>query len=619
MARSGLGGGWECVFANDSDKLKQISYTSNWVDDHFDGRDVAQISTSDLHGLADLAWASFPCQDLSQAGSKAGIGKADAEVDEVTRSGAVWPFLNIIRGLAAEGRHPALLALENVVGLLNANGGADFRSLCTALSGLGYRFGAVVADAAHFVPQSRPRVFVIAVRREVPIQSELLADLPQSPWHPQTLLRARSSLAASDAGNWVWWSPGNPPSMKAFELEEIIDLSDDAEWNADTATDRLIGMMSQSHLDRLAEAKKRGVPVIGSLYLRMRPNGKEGNIQRAEIAFGSTLGCLRTPKGGASRQDVIEALYASSRSGAGEGEAVAIIGRAHSRRNWDVLRSMQEATFYDARLQQSWKGRVFTLRRPSLTSLQIGHRVGVVVSGAIPTRLEADFRATVELQGGVAFRRHSDNIFSPPVLGAVDVDTVRLVEALGWAESDPMSVPDGTSATRLLETKVRGEGYEASSWWDWSLGRFRVVTPAPGKVSLTRLVHPGGRDHDLYRVIGRAVRSFHSRHAAILDAHAQAGVPLFRYHDGMIVRIPLEGALPLEIAAALRLRTLFNGGATKEGWGYRAGAQEIAWLAGLLPGLIAGAGVGRADSQHLTVRRGRGARRPLWEPGVAAA
>lgn len=350
-----------------------------------------------------------------------------------------------------------------------------------------------------------------------------------------------------------------------------------------------------------------------------KPEQQEWKLTKGPVPGrigASDLGWDLTPD---PYQDVIEALYASSRSGAGEGEAVAIIGRAHGRRNWDVLRSMQEATFYDARLQQSWKGRVFTLRRPSLKLLRIGHRVGVVVSGAIPTRLEADFRATVELQGGIAFRRRSDGIFSPPVFGAVEVDPVRLVEALGWAESDPMSVPDGTSATRLLETKVRGEGYEASSWWDWSLGRFRVGTPAPGKVSLTRLVHPGGRDHDLYRVIGRAERSFHSRHAAILDAHAQAGVPLFRYDDGMIVRIPLEGALPLEIAAALRLRTLFNGGATKEGWGYRAGAQEIAWLAGLLPGLIAGANVGRADSQYLTARRGRGARRALWELGMAAA
>lgn len=318
-------------------------------------------------------------------------------------------------------------------------------------------------------------------------------------------------------------------------------------------------------------------------------------------------------------QDVIEALYASSRSGVGEGEAVAIIGRAYGRRNWDVLRSMQEATFYDARLQPSWKGRVFTLRRPTVTSLRIGRRVGVVVSGAIPWRLEADFRSTVELQGGVAFRRRSDDILSPPLLGAVDVDPVRLVEALGWSETDPLDAPDGTPATRLLETKVRGEGYEASSWWDWSLGRFSVRTPTPGKVGLSRLVHPGGRDHDIYRVVGRIERSFHSRHAAILDAHGQAGVPLFRYENGVVVRIPLEGALPLEIAAALRLRTLSNGGPTKDGWGYRVGAPEIAWLAGLLPGLIAGAGVGNADDWQLTARRGRGARRPLWELGMAAA
>ena len=280
---------------------------------------------------------------------------------------------------------------------------------------------------------------------------------------------------------------------------------------------------------------------------------------------------------------------------------------------------MQEATFYDARLQQIWKGRIFTLRRPTITSLRIGERAGVVVSGAIPSRMEADFRGTVELQGGVAFRRRSHDLLSPPVLGAVNVDPMRLAAALGWSAADPLGALDGTPATRLLETKVRGDGYEASSWWDWSLGRFRVGAPAPSRVSLTRLVHPGGRDHDLYRVVGRVERSFHSRHAAILDAHAQAGVPLFRYENGMILRNSLEGALPLEIAAALRLRTLSNGGATIGGWGYRADRHEVIWLAGLLPGLIAGAGAEDADDQHLAARRGRGARRPIWKLGMAAA
>ncbi|WP_442579092.1 DNA cytosine methyltransferase [Mesorhizobium sp. ASY16-5R] len=303
MARAGLGSRWDCVFANDCDRLKQASYANNWSGEVFDSRDVADVSSTDLGGLADLAWASFPCQDLSQAGSKAGIGEAGGVV--ATRSGAVWPFLEIIHSLAKEKRHPVLLAVENVVGLLNANRGADFRSLCSTLAEIGYRFGALVVNASHFVPQSRPRVFIIAIRREVPVPAALQTELPQAPWHSQILLRARAGLPPDDATNWVWWSPGAPPVAKKFELTDIINLGDDAEWNSDEATERLLSMMTQSHLDRLAIAKDEKGAMVGSLYLRMRPSSEGGNVQRAEIAFGPTLGCLRTPKGGASRPRIV--------------------------------------------------------------------------------------------------------------------------------------------------------------------------------------------------------------------------------------------------------------------------------------------------------------------------
>lgn len=303
MARMGLGTGWQCLFANDCDDLKQRSYSENWAGGHFDRRDVAEVRATDLEGLADMAWASFPCQDLSQAGAKKGIGEAGGVA--ATRSGAVWPFLDIIRGLAEDGRHPTLLALENVVGLLNANGGSDFRALCSALSEIGYRYGAVVADASHFVPQSRPRVFVIGIRREVPVPRSLTTELPQGPWHPPILLRASAGLPADIEADWVWWSPGAPPTARESELDDIVDLTDDADWNTDEARDRLLDMMSQAQRDRLDAAKSAGHPVIGSLYLRMRPTGHRGNVQRCEITFGETLGCLRTPKGGASRPRII--------------------------------------------------------------------------------------------------------------------------------------------------------------------------------------------------------------------------------------------------------------------------------------------------------------------------
>lgn len=305
MARMGLGDDWQCLFANDCDDLKYASYADNWDGEHFDKRDVALVSAADLIGQADLAWASFPCQDLSQAGAKKGIGDADGL--DATRSGAVWPFLNIVKSLADEGRHPTLLALENVTGLLSSNGGNDFQALCSTLSDGGYRYGVVVADASHFVPQSRPRVFVIAVRREVPVPRALRSDLPQAPWHPPTLLRASAALPEKNASDWIWWSPGLPPGQRVRELVDIVDVSDAADWNSAEATSRLIGLMSDTQLERLAAAKTAGRPMIGSLYLRMRPSreGGGGNVQRCEIAFGDTLGCLRTPKGGASRPRII--------------------------------------------------------------------------------------------------------------------------------------------------------------------------------------------------------------------------------------------------------------------------------------------------------------------------
>lgn len=51
------------------------------------------------------------------AGNGLGIGSSDSE--GFTRSGALWPFLELIDGLRQESRQPPLLVLENVVGLLS--------------------------------------------------------------------------------------------------------------------------------------------------------------------------------------------------------------------------------------------------------------------------------------------------------------------------------------------------------------------------------------------------------------------------------------------------------------------------------------------------------------------
>ena len=191
MARAGLGTSWRCLFANDFDQMKVETYEANWGAGHIRHGDVASLALSDLPaGSVDLVWASFPCQDLSLAGSYRGLGRERDKVS--TRSGTFWPFWKLIRSLGKDGRAPRAIVLENVCGCLTSREGKDFASIASALAELDYKFGAAVIDAVHFVPQSRPRVFFIAFRDHKGIPASLIAEGPQESWHPPALTSSGS-------------------------------------------------------------------------------------------------------------------------------------------------------------------------------------------------------------------------------------------------------------------------------------------------------------------------------------------------------------------------------------------------------------------------------------------
>jgi C-5 cytosine-specific DNA methylase len=127
MVRAGLGPSWSCLFANDFDPKKGASYAANWGGGQLRIENIANITVNDLPGTADLAWASFPCQDLSLAGAGEGL-KGD-------RSGTFWPFWKLMRALDTEGRPPRMIVLENVCGTLTSHEGKDFAAIGAALAG----------------------------------------------------------------------------------------------------------------------------------------------------------------------------------------------------------------------------------------------------------------------------------------------------------------------------------------------------------------------------------------------------------------------------------------------------------------------------------------------------
>lgn len=267
----GLKGMFRPVWANDICLKKAEVYKANFTYDHFHLGDIKNMRGKDLP-YAHLSWASFPCQDLSLAGSMDGI---DAQ-----RSGLIWEWLRILQEMSEP---PAVLLIENVSGLLSAKEGAYYMKLHNSLTNLGYKSGAMLINASHFVPQSRPRVFVLAVRNNIQIPRRLHTDGPN--WlHNKAAIAIGQSLP-----NWIWWY-AEKPGKRNMQLKDIIDFS--LPYNRDD----VLRLISPKHKDKLDSFDE----VIATGYRRTR-NGQ----QTLELRFDGIAGCLRTPEGGSSKQFII--------------------------------------------------------------------------------------------------------------------------------------------------------------------------------------------------------------------------------------------------------------------------------------------------------------------------
>ena len=267
----GLKGMFAPVWANDISEQKAAVYEANFGYNHFKLDDIKNIRGYNLP-YAHLSWASFPCQDLSLAGSLGGI--------HASRSGLVWEWLRVLDEMENQ---PKILLLENVVGLLSTNKGNNYRILHTALVERGYDCGAIVLNASYFVPQSRPRVFIVAVEHGCQIPGELVGDSPC--WlHTKAAIELGCSLP-----QWIWWKTEKPPRRNKT-LKDIVE--DTTPFDKDDA----LRLVPERHQIKLNEHST----VYATGYRRTR-HGE----QQLELRFDGIAGCLRTPEGGSSKQYLV--------------------------------------------------------------------------------------------------------------------------------------------------------------------------------------------------------------------------------------------------------------------------------------------------------------------------
>lgn len=277
LVAEGLKKYFQTVWANDICEKKAKVFCANHKKKIFHLGSIEQIHGNDIP-KAFLSWGSFPCQDLSLAGNLGGLFSP--------RSGLVWQWLRVMDELPEK---PPLAVAENVVGLVSAAKGEYYRKLHKALTKRGYKVGAVILDASHWVPQSRKRVFVVAVDRNFPTDQ---FETNHPIWcHPPAIINVAGSLK-----NWVWWNLPKPKDRKT-KLDNIIDLT--APYDEAEKQERLLNLIPEKHREKMMIAAGDGRTVFPG-YKRIR-NGR----QVLELRFDGVAGCLRTPEGGSSRQFLV--------------------------------------------------------------------------------------------------------------------------------------------------------------------------------------------------------------------------------------------------------------------------------------------------------------------------
>jgi DNA (cytosine-5)-methyltransferase 1 len=136
-----------CVGFSEIDKYAIQIYKKHFPN-HKEYGDVSNITWSDVEDF-ELLVGGFPCQSFSIAGKRRGFDDTRGTL-----------FFEVAR--ATQEKHPRLLLLENVKGLLSHDKGKTFGTILSTLDELGYNLQWQVLNSKNFgVPQNRERVYLI--------------------------------------------------------------------------------------------------------------------------------------------------------------------------------------------------------------------------------------------------------------------------------------------------------------------------------------------------------------------------------------------------------------------------------------------------------------------------
>lgn len=276
------GAGFAVEYANDIEPLKRAMYVANFEERDFHLADVRDVRGEQVPDI-EVATASFPCTDLSLAGYRRGF--------HGEQSSLFWEFARILGEMGD--RRPSVVMLENVPSFATSHNGEDLRLAIEALNRLGYSCDLLVVDAKRFIPQSRPRLFIVGATAG-----------EGDDWNSEVRPKWIAKFAAAHPELRLHATRLRIPPLSVRTLADMVERmrGNDGRWWDEGRTDDFIRSLSDLQWNRLERLRDASRLRWATAYRRTRHGHAVWEIRDDEIS-----GCLRTARGGSSKQAVVEA------------------------------------------------------------------------------------------------------------------------------------------------------------------------------------------------------------------------------------------------------------------------------------------------------------------------
>ena len=271
--------------------------------------DITQINPDEIEPV-DIVCAGSPCQDLSIAGKRKGLGGE--------RSGLFRTAADIVRRMRTStgGRYPRYFVWENVPGAFSSNKGADFRSVLEEIgqteipipkTGKWANAGMVECDACQIawrvldaqywgVPQRRRRIFLVTDfaaddRRagEILFEQESVSGNPAESKRAGEGVAGRTADCARTPGKKytraAGFCAGGSAGVVGYQVECAATLT--TRWGGQAPT---VAIYDMTHADEVMRPVKDGI--VPTLNARMGTGGNQvpvAHIYGAQAASSSIV------------------------------------------------------------------------------------------------------------------------------------------------------------------------------------------------------------------------------------------------------------------------------------------------------------------------------------------